>query len=464
MDNVVQNISIGDIIPSNFQPTNEEFRKIEELAQLIKQFGLLDPILVRPKNGKYEIVLGIDKYQAAKIAKLDTVPAIIKEVDDETYSKYSNIDNNLVVSLNSLPTENFSTKEKNSDVINLSELSKIKIEYERDDLKMNNGQFNNDMINNNLVQSELNQTNQEPTFGGRFYPSLEDEPTNMNMMGELNQTSNAPAVPNNNNNLIDLTDLSIEKETTPIPTTDFGAPTMNIPSVEPNININGNQVQPNSFSVPIAEPAPMPTTDFGVHTMNIPSVEPAINVNSNQVQPNNFSIPTAESTTMSINDNIINLDNLQNNNPAVQPIAEPVSMEILNADFGAPQHTPNQFDMGPNVNLNIPQPQGINVPQNPIQPDFGLNQPNIAVLEPQFTNPQLVPSFDINPTAIMQPDLGPIAPVQTIETNIAPSKDVTPVTNTIKNLVISLNAFGYKINITEDDLPNMAKITIEVEK
>ena len=69
MDNVVQNISIGDIIPSNFQPTNEEFRKIEELAQLIKQFGLLDPILVRPKNGKYEIVLGIDKYQAAKIAK-----------------------------------------------------------------------------------------------------------------------------------------------------------------------------------------------------------------------------------------------------------------------------------------------------------------------------------------------------------------------------------------------------------
>ena len=53
MDNVVQNISINDIIPTNFEPTTEEKLKIEELAILIKQFGLLDPILVRPKDNKY---------------------------------------------------------------------------------------------------------------------------------------------------------------------------------------------------------------------------------------------------------------------------------------------------------------------------------------------------------------------------------------------------------------------------
>ena len=82
MDNVVQNISINDIIPTNFEPTTEEKLKIEELAILIKQFGLLDPILVRQKNNKYEIIMGIDKYQAALIANQTSLPAIIKELDE----------------------------------------------------------------------------------------------------------------------------------------------------------------------------------------------------------------------------------------------------------------------------------------------------------------------------------------------------------------------------------------------
>lgn len=87
---------------------------------------------------------------------------------------------------------------KKSDIINLSDLNK---EYEREDLEMNNNQMNN-MSNNNMGMNSQNNNlvPQEPTFGGRFFPSLEDEPTNMNM-GGIN-------IPNqNNNNLIDLTDM-----------------------------------------------------------------------------------------------------------------------------------------------------------------------------------------------------------------------------------------------------------------
>lgn len=424
MDNVVQNINIEDIVSSNFQPSNEEKRKIEELAQLIKQFGLLDPILVRPKNGKYEIVLGIEKYQAALIAKLNKVPAIIKEIDDNTFSKYSNIDHKQAVSLNSLPTETFSKKEENSDVINLSELSKIKIEYERDDVKMNNGEFNNNMINNNLGQPEMPQNNQGPTFGGRFFPSLEDEPTNMNMMGGMNEQPTPPIAPdmNNNpglnNNLIDLTDLSVDKEPTPMTTPDFGAPTMNIPSIESTMNLNSNPVQPTNFGMPTPEP-----------TLNL----------------------TPE------NDTIINLDSLQNNNPAVQPISEPVSMETLNADFGAPATTVPQFNMGAPMDLNIPQTPEI---PTPTQSEFSLNQPQMAIP---------TPSFDINPNPMVTPDFGtPVTiatpEITTPEPTVSTVKDVTPVTNTIKDLVTNLEKFGYKINITEEELPNSAKIIIEVEK
>ena len=423
MDNVVQNISIDNIIPGEYKPSNEERQKIEELAQLIKTFGLIDPILVRPKNGKYEIILGIDKYQAALIANQSIIPAIVKEVDDETFSRYSNIGNNQTISTNSLPTETFSTKEKNSDVINLSELSKINLEYERDDLKMNNGQFNNEMMNNNFGQPNMPQANQnqEPTFGGKFFPSLEDEPTNMNMMGGLNVQPTAPTMTPSNNNLIDLTDLSSEREATPM-------------------------MQPN-LSTPVMEPTP----------------------NFTQPQQNSFEMPNLEATPMTApqNDTIINLDNLQNNNPAVKPISEPVSMDILNADFGAPMNyqmespIPNPVSIEKN-NMANPLPNyDMNLYNNPVQPNFNVNQQMMPPQGNQFVNTE-----PVVPTMNQMPELQPevVITEPKLETNIEQPKNVTPVGNTIKNLVNSLTEFGYKININEEDLPNISKIIIEIEK
>lgn len=435
MDNVVQNINIEDIIPSNFKPTNEEKRKIDELAVLIKQFGLLDPILVRPKNGKYEIILGMDKYQAALIANQNMVPVIVKEVDDEIYSKYSNIDTNNPVSLNTSPKETFSKKEKNSDVVNLSELSKIKLEYERDDKKMNNGQFNNDMTNNNLGQPNMNQQNQGPTFGGRFFPSLEDETTNMNMMGGLNESLNtppvAPAISNNelNNNLIDLTDLSIEKDL---------------------------------------------STNFGTQSLNTanPTIEPISNTNLTQMPNNNFDSSTLGVNSLPMNDNIINLDSLQNNNPTVRPVSEPVSMETLNADFGAPTSMPNQINTSMTSNLTMPSIQSFNEPQIPVQPNFDPVQPTmIPQQQPLMNNQQPMMDLNVNqnqpiqgPNEFVTPSMPFVNNMAAVDNDVVPTKDVTPVTNTIKNLVTSLESFGYKINVTEEDLPNMSKLTIEIEK
>ena len=425
MDNVVQNIKIDNIIPGNFIPSNEERQKIEELAQLIKTFGLIDPILVRPKNGKYEIILGMDKYQAALIANQSMIPAIIKEVDDETFLRYSNIDNKQEISSNSLPTETFSKKEENSDIVNLSELSKINLEYERDDIKMNNGQFNNEMMNNNFGQPTMEQPNQGPTFGGKFFPSLEDEPTNMNMMGGLNTQPLTQTMPSINNNLIDLTDLSTERENSAMNMPNLEVPTMEIPNFE----------------------AP---------AVNIPTMEPTQNFN--QPQQNNFAMPNIGLEPMQTNDTIINLDSLQNNNPAVMPMSEPAPLEILNQDFGAPIAPPtetpmyNHFDMRMSNNF------------NQVQPDFNINQQSMPNPEPQFINQQQTPIFNIDDIPTMKSELGNINPMPTIENNISTSKDVTPVTNTIKNLVASLEAFGYKININEENLLNTTKITIEIEK
>ena len=84
---------------------------------------------------------------------------------------------------------------------------------------------------------------------------------------------------------------------------------------------------------------------------------------------------------------------------------------------------------------------------------------------PSIENIQPMSKFDINPTPIMeQPNFVNPSPTMNMEPKIESSKDITPVTNIIKNIVNNLEAFGYKININEEDLQTSSKLIIEIEK
>ncbi|PKC51387.1 stage 0 sporulation protein J, partial [Rhizophagus irregularis] len=66
---------------------------IEELAQSIKEHGIIQPIVVRKKGSKYEIVVGERRYRAAKLANLEEVPAIVKEMSDEQMMEVAILEN-----------------------------------------------------------------------------------------------------------------------------------------------------------------------------------------------------------------------------------------------------------------------------------------------------------------------------------------------------------------------------------
>ncbi len=76
------------LVPGKFQPRKDfNLQEIEELAESIKQNGILQPILVRPLNARgksFEIIAGERRWRAAQLAKLHEVPVIIRKFDDET--------------------------------------------------------------------------------------------------------------------------------------------------------------------------------------------------------------------------------------------------------------------------------------------------------------------------------------------------------------------------------------------
>ena len=68
---MVTNLPVNAIRPNPFQP-RQQFRteELEALAESIKMHGLLQPILVRPKDGEYELVAGERRWRAAQLAGL----------------------------------------------------------------------------------------------------------------------------------------------------------------------------------------------------------------------------------------------------------------------------------------------------------------------------------------------------------------------------------------------------------
>ncbi|MBR6137268.1 MAG: ParB/RepB/Spo0J family partition protein [Bacilli bacterium] len=92
-DEVVQ-LYLDDIIPNRFQPREVfEEKALKELAVSIKEHGVIQPIIVRNVNGKYEIIAGERRYKASALAGLTKIPAIIRNLDDKETSKVALLEN-----------------------------------------------------------------------------------------------------------------------------------------------------------------------------------------------------------------------------------------------------------------------------------------------------------------------------------------------------------------------------------
>jgi len=88
-------LKLGQLQPGRYQPrTRMDEGSLYELAESIKSQGIMQPILVRPVGAAgYEIIAGERRFRAAKLAGLDEVPVLVKEVPDEAAAVMALIEN-----------------------------------------------------------------------------------------------------------------------------------------------------------------------------------------------------------------------------------------------------------------------------------------------------------------------------------------------------------------------------------
>jgi ParB/RepB/Spo0J family partition protein len=90
----IREVPVGKILPNPAQPRlSYEEDSLNELADSIREHGVLQPILVRPVGSQYELIAGERRWRASRMAKRETIPAIVAEFDDETALEVSIIEN-----------------------------------------------------------------------------------------------------------------------------------------------------------------------------------------------------------------------------------------------------------------------------------------------------------------------------------------------------------------------------------
>ena len=93
-NDVLKNLKINVVEPNRNQPRKKfDQEALEELANSIKEYGLIQPIVVTKKEDYYQIIAGERRWRASKLAGMEEIPAIIREDDDKKNTEIALIEN-----------------------------------------------------------------------------------------------------------------------------------------------------------------------------------------------------------------------------------------------------------------------------------------------------------------------------------------------------------------------------------
>ena len=355
MESQVLQVPIEDIIPNRFQPRlSFDDASLADLASSIKQHGIIQPLVLRRKNDKYEIIAGERRFKAAKMAGLVSVPAVISNLDDNASAEVAIVENiqrkDLTAieearSYQALLDKGYMTQDELARKMGLSQSAisnklrlltldeavqeavlaeKISERHARTLLKVpshdKQRELLNKVINERLTVKQLEDEikNIDTTSENGVEPPKNNEIENNKSLETITQTQNpVESLNTTSNQNIDalpniediFTDVSESKEITK----DSNLEDVNTsPSITPDSFFSNPEKMPNKFFNFLEDTAANMSVEEVTPTFELPKVESKpqtenlINQTDNIEMLDDFLIPTSDDKSESSNNDYLN--------------------------------------------------------------------------------------------------------------------------------------------------------------
>ena len=369
-DTSVKKLDINLIIPNKYQPRKVfDDKSLSSLAESIKTYGIINPILVRQKEGKYEIIAGERRFRAAKSLGLAEVPVIIKNADEQQMAELALIENIQRQGLS--PIEEAKSYEEIMRIGNQTQASLA--------TKLGKSQA---AIANKIrllsLPEEIQDALANKKISERHARSLIKVEDKERQIEILNRIITEKLTVKETDQIIN------EKEITEEEIKQAISDIMKSLNIEENSNIEDSEIKEEDKKEEKEE-----------DNMNNGNFFP--NFDNNNVLNNNASLNTMN--LQSMNQGIIAPEQ-----EMVMPTMNPIQEQPMMAPEGQPIPTFNQFNQGPIVTPEQNIPNNFNpmdsfmTPQEPVMvQDNSMGQPLNFVEEPQLVVP--------TPTVEMQPQM-----------------------------------------------------------
>ena len=418
LEKEVFEININDIMPNRFQP-REIFdeQALNELSLSIKEHGVIQPIIVRKIGDKYEIIAGERRFRASQLAGKQTIPALIRDIDDKEAAKIALLENLQRSDLT--PIEEAKTYQTILKLDNITQ----------EELAANLGKSQSTVANKlrllNLAE-EVQTALLNKQISERHARSLLNVPNLEEQKKLLNQVIiNRLTVRQLDEEIMSLTGKKPVKE----PKEEIKQP-----EASPTTNLENKEMDSLQQITPVTIPTPNEQT---VSTMKPNQPTPAEEV---QQAPKNIFDMLREQSVQPEN-------KISPEEP--QPIPVPSNPTISNENVN--QQAPISIPV-----INTTTPENTNQPTTPVVNTVGIQNEQVSSI-PEINKQETANSPQpISENIETQP--------KQEETNYNQVYDLRFAINNVRQAVQNTEKFGFNIDVQEFDLDNVYQIIIKIDK
>lgn len=498
----VLEVNIEEVLPNRFQPRikfNEE--EMGELTKSIKEYGVIQPIVVRKVFDKYEIIAGERRYKASVLAGKKTIPVVVVDLNDKESAEIALIEN--VQRKDLTPIEEAISYKRILDMGYTQETLATKLGKDQSTLANKLRLLNlSDDVQNALLDGQISERH------ARTLLKLTDEEKQKEMLKRI--IDERLTVRQTEEEVKKMGDEAMNSEIIFNPTNDIKEEV--VETVQP-VQSKPNSYVPNigiweeeKASVPIETPTTEVVTDTSdiINTWEKPQIKEVSNpgfMNINKIENEAADIyvekPLADTSTLLKEEEKIeplpvkeedeneivpgkfftlfaNEEDESDDNNEPKELEKPIGFDMYNQEEITPVETKEE--------------EPIEMPSNDGKDfmDFFNQKPIAEVSEPTIENEI---KLDTTPKATIEPDFViplPVEPTNTFETKeivpeipavdyaipeqeeiatpIVPTTSIKKAIDIVRNCADELEALGYHLDLEEFDYENMYQVIFKIEK